>query len=105
MPQALTDPQYEDVRFLGYPHRHLLKYRVSIQVFNEDREIEFIQFKRWIQSLYGNNILNANYKSCEMLSDELAAKIHERYPGREMKIEMFEDGENGSIAHYKPDFI
>ncbi len=104
MPQALTDPKYNDVKFLGLEHRHLFHFKVSIQVFHEDREIEFIQFKRWIQSLYGNGILEANNQSCEMISDNLAHRIHEKYPGRELKIEVFEDGENGSIAHYKPDF-
>jgi len=104
-PQAATDPKYEDVKFLGYVHRHILHFKVSIQLFHDDRDIEFIQFKRWLQSLYGSGTLEVDYQSCEMISDRLAEKIHEKYPGREIKIEVFEDGENGSISHYKPDFL
>jgi hypothetical protein len=104
-PAALTDPKYADVKFLGLPHRHMILIKVAIQVFHEDRDIEFIQFKRWCQSLYGDKVIEADNQSCEMISDILAEKIHEKYPGREMKICVFEDGENGSVAHYKPDFL
>lgn len=103
-PQALTDPKYEDVYFLGLEHRHVLHFKVSIQLFHDDRDIEFIQFKRWCESLYSEGILKGGYQSCEMVSDCLADKIHEKHPGRELKIEVFEDGENGSVTHYKPDF-
>jgi hypothetical protein len=40
--------------FLGYPHRHIFHFRVSIDVFHNDRDIEFIQFKRWLEGLYNN---------------------------------------------------
>ena len=48
-PAALEDPNLAtgdeyDVSFLGYPHRHIFKFRVSIEVFHDDRDIEFIQF-------------------------------------------------------------
>ena len=36
----------EGVEFLKYPHRHMFKFRVAIQVFHDDRELEFILFKR-----------------------------------------------------------
>ena len=56
-PAALEDPKlatggWDDVSFLGYPHRHIFHFRVQIEVFHDDREIEFIQFKRWLQRLY-----------------------------------------------------
>ena len=37
-----------------------------------------------------------------MISDELAEKICEKYPGRKVSIEVSEDGENGSISEYIP---
>ena len=101
-PAALDDPKLAtgdeyDVSFLGYPHRHIFKFRVSIEVFHNDRDIEFIQFKRWLQRLYdmapdgseGHNntkVLELDYKSCEMISDELFEKIAERYPERSVPI-------------------
>ena len=104
-PAALTDPNLAtgdeyDVSFLGYPHRHIFHFRVAIEVFHDDRDIEFIQFKRWLENLYGKGILELDYKSCEMISDDLYLAIIERYPGRKVTIEVSEDGENGSKAEY-----
>ena len=101
-PAALEDPNLADVSFLGYPHRHMFGFLVAIDVFHEDRDIEFIQFKRWLLSLYEQGTLELNYKSCEMISDDLAEKIMERYPDRALLIEISEDGENGSWAQYIP---
>lgn len=99
-PAALTDPNLADVSFLGYPHRHVFHFEVSIQVFHDDRDIEFIQFKRWLLSLYNNKTLELDYKSCEMIADELANKIIQRYPGRTITINVSEDDENGAMCTY-----
>ena len=109
-PGADTDPKlatgdWDDVSFLGYLHRHIFKFKVWIEVFHDDRDIEFIQFKRWLQRLYeevdhSTSILELNHKSCEMISDELHQQIVEQYPGREVWIEVSEDGENGSFIKY-----
>ena len=105
-PQALTDPNLAtgdeyDVSFLGYPHRHIFHFRVDIEVFHDDRELEFIQFKRWLESLYQTNTLQLNYRSCEMISDDLAVLISDKYPGRKFKISVSEDNENGSYSEYE----
>lgn len=104
-PAALTDPKLAtgdeyDVSFLGYPHRHLFKFKVWIEVFHEDRDIEFIQFKRWLESLYRDAVLELDFKSCEMISDGLHEQIATRYPHRAVWIEVSEDGENGSFTKY-----
>lgn len=106
-PAAATDPALAtgdeyDVSFLGTPHRHIFHFKVGIQVFHDDRDIEFIQFKRWLENLYSGkeSVLQLNYKSCEMISDDLFMQIASRYPQREIFIEVSEDGENGSIKHY-----
>ena len=104
-PAALADANLAtgdeyDVSFLGYPHRHMFKFRVSIEVFHDDRDIEFIQFKRWLEKLYNEDILNLNHKSCEMISDDLYKEIFTKYPGRFVEIEISEDGENGSLIFY-----
>ena len=105
-PAALDDPKLAtgdmyDVSFLGYPHRHMFGFRVGIEVFHDDRDIEFIQFKRWLESLYADGILYLDYKSCEMISDDLAEMINSEYPGRKIEIEVSEDGENGSVSRYE----
>ena len=101
-PAALEDPKLADVFFLGYPHRHIFHFRVSISVFHNDRDIEFIQFKRWCESLYHseNKVLELDYKSCEMMADDLYRQINLKYPGRHVSIEVSEDGENGCVNMY-----
>ena len=105
-PAAATDPalatgdQY-DVSFLASPHRHIFHFRVWIDVFHNDRDIEFIQFKRWLENLYKDSILTLDYKSCEMIADDIYIKIAERYPNRAVWIEVAEDGENGCLIKYE----
>jgi len=104
-PAALTDPALAtgdeyDVSFLGYPHRHIFHFKVWISVTHDDRDIEFIQFKRWLEKLYAEGTLQLDYKSCEMMSGDLFDAISNKYPGREVWIEVSEDGENGSFIKY-----
>ncbi len=99
-PAALEDPKLEDVSFLGYPHRHIFHFKVMIEVYHDDRDIEFIQFKRWLEGLY-EGTLELDYKSCEMISDALATEIQNKYPNRKITIEVSEDGENGSLCTYE----
>jgi len=103
-PAALDDPSLAtgdeyDVSFLGYPHRHIFHFRVGITVTHNDRDIEFIQFKRWLEKLYEGE-LNVDYKSCEMMSDDLYKQITTKHPGREVHIDVSEDGENGAHIEY-----
>jgi len=104
-PGADTDPKlatgdWDDVSFLGVPHRHIFHFKVWIEVFHDDRDIEFIQFKRWLQRLYDNSVLELDHKSCEMISNDLFLQIAQRYPGRNIWIDVSEDGENGSFIKY-----
>lgn len=104
-PAALEDPSLKtgdeyDVSFLGHPHRHIFHFQVWISVTHNDRDIEFIQFKRWLEKLYSEKILDLNYKSCEMMAEDLHDKINARYPNREIWIEISEDGENGALLKW-----
>ena len=100
-PQLATGDEY-DVSFLAYPHRHIFHFRVAIDVFHNDRDIEFIQFKRWCENLYAGDqsVLQLDYKSCEMIADDLYMQIADKYPGRNVTIEVSEDGENGCSIEY-----
>ena len=109
-PGADTDPKlatgdWDDVSFLGVPHRHIFHFRVWIDVLHNDRDIEFIQFKRWMERLYqqvdsSTSVLQLDHKSCEMMADDLYEQIAERYPDRAVWIEVSEDGENGATCYY-----
>jgi len=107
-PAAATDPSLAtgdeyDVSFLAHPHRHIFHFRVWIDVFHNDRDVEFIQFKRWLEKLYSStqNILSLDYKSCEMIADDLYLQIATKYPDRAVWIEVAEDGENGALIKYE----
>jgi hypothetical protein len=105
-PAASTDPLLAtgdkyDVSFLGFPHRHIFHFNVAIDVFHNDRDIEFIQFKRWLENLYADGVIQLDHKSCEMIADDLYLQIAARYPNRAVTIEVSEDGENGCSIDYQ----
>ena len=96
-PAAATDPALAtgdeyDVSFLGVPHRHIFHFRVWIDVLHNDRDIEFIQFKRWLENLYKDGILALDYKYVQIAT---------RFPDRAVWIEVAEDGENGALIKYE----
>ena len=104
-PAALDDPKLatgkdDDVSFLGYPHRHIFHFKVAIEVFHDDRDIEFILFKRELEALYTEGTLQLDYKSCEMMADELSEYVYAQYPGRDFVITVSEDLENGAVCSY-----
>lgn len=98
-PRASEDDELSDVQYLGHKHRHLFKFKVAIEIFHNDRELEFHQFLNWLESLFLGE-LDLNHKSCEMLSDDLAEIIMFKYPGRKLIIEVSEDGECGVRCEY-----
>ena len=98
----------EEVSFLRNPHRHIFKFKVYIELLeHNDREIEFFIFKDKVDKLIHEvwqtrGLLNnpGTGCSCEMMSDDLNMLIGELYPGRDIMIEVSEDGENGSFKKY-----
>lgn len=104
-PAALTDPKLAtgdeyDVSFLGHPHRHMFHFKVYLEVFHDDRDVEFIQFKRWLENLYNQGTLALDFKSCEMMADDLHGQISSKYTDRKIWIDISEDGENGCLKQY-----
>ena len=96
-PDAIKHP---GVEFLANEHRHEFHFRVHLEVHHNDREVEFILFKRELQGLYEEKTLQLDYKSCEMMADDLYSYIAQKYPGRNVIIEVSEDGENGVRQEY-----
>ena len=68
----------------------------------DDPKLDITIFVENVNTHPKMDVLELDYKSCEMISDELAEKINEKYPGRKVTIEVSEDGENGSISSYIP---
>lgn len=99
-PEALTDQSLESVSFLGHPHRHMFHFKVWIEITHKNRDIEFLIFKRELQSVLGTGHLELNNLSCEMISDNIATYLQSKYPGRYIAVEVSEDLENGSYCEY-----
>lgn len=104
-PGADTEPSlatggYDDVSFLGRDHFHYFYFNVRIEVFHNDRDLEFIQFRRWLERLYSDGVLILDYKSCEMMAEDLYKKVSERWPGRDMVISVAEDNINRAILEF-----
>jgi len=88
---------FPEVSFLSDPHRHVFHIKLKKRVYHDDRDIEFIMFKRDVQQyLYDRYYLDLQRihdfgpKSCEMIARELLAEFECEY------VSVFEDNENGA---------
>ena len=90
------------VEFLKHPHRHMFHFKATVSVEHNDRDIEFILFKRELESIFDSGAMEVDYKSCEMLAEELIDYITDKYPNRVISVEVSEDGENGATLSYFP---
>lgn len=92
----------EDVDYLRYAHRHLFHFRVAIEVFHDDREIEFHQVLNYLSTNVTTD--NLSNKSCEMIADDVFALCkkyqHEGDKCRKVVVEVAEDGECGVTCEY-----
>lgn len=88
-----------EVEYLRYPHRHIAHITVKIEVFNNDREIEFIMLKHWLEkSLEIDKLTN---RSCETIAETILAAIQAKYgKNRDAEITVSEDNENGAVLIY-----
>lgn len=89
----------EDVSYLRHVHRHLFKFKVGVEVTHDNRDIEFHQFLNWVEGLY-EGILDVDYKSCEMMANDLYRKIEEKFGSLRAFISVAEDGECGAFMTY-----
>ena len=88
---------FPEVGFLSDAHRHIFHITCKKQVFHDDRDVEFIIFKRDILEHLRNDYFDEdmrchNFKSmsCEMIARELYDKFDLEY------CSVFEDNENGA---------
>jgi hypothetical protein len=95
----------DDVKFLRDLHRHMFEVEMMIQVSGDDRELEFIQIKRWFQkdvvpyiTVY-NRLINNYRTSCEQFCKLIIEKLQEKFGSdRYYYVSVREDGENGAIV-------
>ena len=88
---------FPEAAFLADRHRHMFHFELHKQVNHDDRDVEFICFKRdvmnYLVDQYSDNYrrtLEFGAMSCEMIARELL-----EYFDCE-RVSVFEDGENGA---------
>ena len=91
----------DEVAFLRDLHRHIFHFYVKLEVFHNDRDVEFIMFKRELEALYKYSaVVSINHKSCEMLAEDLIDYVKNKYPNRDTTVRVYEDDENGAVLEY-----
>jgi len=88
---------FPEVGFLSDPHRHIFFIELKKKVYHDDRDIEFIMFKRDVQNYlykkyYSDEKRCHNFfnMSCEMIAKELLKEFNCEF------VSVFEDNENGA---------
>jgi hypothetical protein len=85
----------KNVEFLKYPHRHLFKITVEIQVFDNDRELEFFTVKKQLKERF--KLGDMKHKSCEDIATEIYKYVKRNFGAhRIVNVSVYEDGENGA---------
>lgn len=95
----------EKVAFLRNSHRHLFKWEAQIEVFHDDRELEFFL----VQMDINRQILpfiqhTGNLGSCEQQAERILDGIKNSYGDhRHIQVIVSEDGESDGIVNWYPD--
>ncbi len=89
---------FPEVGFLSDRHRHMFHFKVYMPVNHDDRDIEFIIFRRkvikYLHDLYyieDTKMYEFGHMSCEMIAKEILNEFNAS------KVEVWEDNENGAI--------
>lgn len=94
----------DEVAFLRSLHRHEFHVTAKIGVSHQDRQIEFIMYKRWLDQFILDQVKPMPpTKSCEMMATRIIEGTLTEYGDRFIAVEVSEDGENGGMVTYRPD--
>ena len=83
--------------YLKYPHRHLFYVTMLVELFHNDRDIEFIVLKEELIDFCERRFNKLRGMSCEMIGEEIKLYFEVKYPNREVRMEVSEDNENGIV--------
>ena len=83
-----------EVAFLRDLHRHTFCVEAEIEVFDDDRELEFIMVKRALNKFLYTKPFDST-ASCEQMATQIIKFLEGKYGNRHMCVTVLEDGENG----------
>jgi hypothetical protein len=88
---------FPEVAFLAHPHRHMFHIEAKREVFHDDRDVEFIMFKRDIQDYLKQMYYKPERRmhifgamSCEMICKDIMNQFQCK------SVTVWEDLENGA---------
>lgn len=87
-----------EVAYLRNLHRHMFNYEVELEVFHDDRELEFIMVKHDIDGYLARRNEDWEEKtSCEQMAKCIGLYLQTKYGfERSLSVSIFEDNENGA---------
>ena len=93
-------PSADSIHHLENWHRHVFKVTTSIEVLNEDRELEFFIVQSQIQNYLNKTFHNKKFElSCEAIARMILTQIISEYgQARFIRVKVSEDGENAGIV-------
>lgn len=91
----------EEVCYLRNLHRHIFHVNLEIEVFHDDRELEFIMVRHRVDEFLRNVELSIEM-SCEQIAKLLVQHLIDLYGERCIACQVLEDGENGGKVYYEP---
>lgn len=91
-----------EVLYLRSRHRHMAHVRAEIEVFDDDRELEFIMVKHYLERWIDTDKECWDISiSCEQIAKKVLAVLQSKYGDhRDITVSVFEDGENGAVVKY-----
>jgi len=84
----------DGVAFLRDYHRHIFHVKLGVGVTDTNREIEFFQLKKKVDTYLRNHYKDMDFEqSCEAIAGELLDAFDASF------VEVSEDGENGATVY------
>ena len=93
-----------EVVYLRCLHRHVFTVYSTIEVFQDDRELEFIQVQHHLKYFLENYNFQPRV-SCEQIAMIVAQHILDTYGSRNVRVSVFEDDENGATVKIKRESV
>lgn len=101
----------ERVSYLRNVHRHSFFVEAKIEVFHDDRELEFIIVKEDLSKFIQESLVQRDMDklvsmSCEMMAKSIMTYLSDSYgSNRRYFVSVYEDNENGAEVYSENFFI
>jgi len=89
-----------EVDFLKNLHRHLFQVEILLEVFHNDRELEYYMIKKQLNLFLDSFMPRTKTTSCEDFADFIHSFLFKKYGKRSMRIKVLEDGLEGAVCCY-----